>query len=747
MRIDVKKFSIILVLTIFIILMITTAFADTKITSVNVTYEAWGNVLRNGNSYYSINEKMSANFSPDPYGKRDLDIPYYVAVSNTKLYVYNEEYGKYFSTESNKSGIITPEDKYAIGVRVNAREGYYFDENDLPEIKLNGKTLTSFEEKPHADSSKPRESIMFSFKLTIPSEKNVATVVFQYRLEAPRRGATYKAKGFQPYFKAFPGSVTDEQWIWNKRIITGETASLGEQSSYEITVKLTDGYKFIDSPRAYVADRTQDYVVKLSDTEYKFGWNFEIEATDKITINDQSPSEVEYNYGETFSVFVNASGAIGHQWAMYEKITAGGPKQKYLPTNISGATSSSHRFFDPDETLDGRKIVCIISDDTDATFYSKDITLKMNQESYEKAMAKKAEEEAKLAARPKVSKIKIDYKLPQDGDLYAKDFTLPSDVPGGKLKEVTWRANGVESMGTRAKAGARAILYVSIEIDKDHVYTEDVKAYMGDVACTDVSGILDNSRTFIWDYKIEKLEETTKAPEITKTPDVTKTPEITKTPDVTKTPEVTTKPEVTKTSETSKKPESTKAQETSTKRINWSSASKWAVEELNKANELGVIPELFDKEDLTQNITRKEFAHVAVKLYEKISGKKAKAPSKNPFTDTKDEEVLKAYAVEITMGTSDTTFSPDTEITREQMATMMTRALAKCGIDTNVDLNKVDKFNDDAEMHSWGKESIYYMSNIEIIKGMGDNKFGVTGTATREQSLLISERSALKFAK
>ena len=181
--------------------------------------------------------------------------------------------------------------------------------------------------------------------------------------------------------------------------------------------------------------------------------------------------------------------------------------------------------------------------------------------------------------------------------------------------------------------------------------------------------------------------------------------------------------------------------------ITWAKASTWAIDELTKANEAGLIPLIFDKEDLTQNITRKEFAHVAVKLYEKISGKKAEAVAKNPFTDTKDEEVLKAYNVGITAGMSETTFEPDTLITREQMATMMTRALTKAGIDTKVDLSKVEKFADDAEMHSWGKDSIYYMSNIGIIKGMGDNKFGVLGNATREQSLLISVRSAEKFAK
>ena len=77
----------------------------------------------------------------------------------------------------------------------------------------------------------------------------------------------------------------------------------------------------------------------------------------------------------------------------------------------------------------------------------------------------------------------------------------------------------------------------------------------------------------------------------------------------------------------------------------------------------------------------------------------------------------------------------------------MTRALTKAGVDTSVDLSKVTKFADDSEMSSWAKDSVYFMSNIEIIKGIGDNKFGVKGNATREQSVIISIRSAEKFAK
>jgi len=194
------------------------------------------------------------------------------------------------------------------------------------------------------------------------------------------------------------------------------------------------------------------------------------------------------------------------------------------------------------------------------------------------------------------------------------------------------------------------------------------------------------------------------------------------------------------------KPAETKPEE-KVETIVWTEASNWAIEELNKANEAGLIPTIFNKQSLKKNITRKEFAHVAVRLYEKLTGKKAEAVEKNPFKDTKDEEVLKAYKLEITNGISDTEFAPDNEITREQMATMMARALKAAGIDVSVDLANVKEFSDDKEMHNWSRSAIYFMSNIEIIKGVGDNKFDVNGTATREQALLVSYRSANKFAK
>lgn len=175
-------------------------------------------------------------------------------------------------------------------------------------------------------------------------------------------------------------------------------------------------------------------------------------------------------------------------------------------------------------------------------------------------------------------------------------------------------------------------------------------------------------------------------------------------------------------------------------------AHDWAMEELIEAGENGLIPDILRQKDLSSNITRQEFAHVAVKIWEKLSGSTMEPGPKDPFTDTHDPEILKAYNLEITNGTSNTTFSPEKLITREEMATMILRAVVKAHINPLWDSDKIEKYADDNEMHLWGREAIYFLSFRNVIKGIGDNKFGVNSNATREQSLVIAIR-ALKNVK
>lgn len=189
-------------------------------------------------------------------------------------------------------------------------------------------------------------------------------------------------------------------------------------------------------------------------------------------------------------------------------------------------------------------------------------------------------------------------------------------------------------------------------------------------------------------------------------------------------------------------------------------ASEWALEELAAADELGLIPEVLQGADLTQDITRAEFAAVAVKAYEALSGTAAIPIVNNPFTDCNDVEVLKAYNIGAVNGTSATTFDPDELLNREQAATMLTRVFKRITLagwtlatdgQFSLTYTKPAAFADDADISAWAKDSVYFMAANGIINGVGNNKFApknvtteeqATGyaNATREQALLIAVR-------
>ena len=189
-------------------------------------------------------------------------------------------------------------------------------------------------------------------------------------------------------------------------------------------------------------------------------------------------------------------------------------------------------------------------------------------------------------------------------------------------------------------------------------------------------------------------------------------------------------------------------------------ASTWAQNELAEANELNLIPDSLKNGDLTKSITREEFAEVSVKAYEALTGNKATPSSINPFKDTTNPEVLKAYALGITTGTSATTFEPNALLNREQAATMLTRTYKKATIDGwtiaddskfPLEYTKSNTFADDKDISSWAKDSVYFMNANGIINGVGDNKFAPKNTtsaeeavgyanATREQAIIIAVR-------
>jgi len=188
----------------------------------------------------------------------------------------------------------------------------------------------------------------------------------------------------------------------------------------------------------------------------------------------------------------------------------------------------------------------------------------------------------------------------------------------------------------------------------------------------------------------------------------------------------------------------------------YSYANEWAKPELGKANEYGLIPEILNGVDMTQPITREEFCELAVILYEKTTGITATSEFPNPFKDTTNPQILKAYALKITNGISATTFEPNTLITREQCAAMLFRAIKAIKPNGDFSIAGVADFPDQIHIATYAIEATKFMSKIGIIKGDSDGNFmpkattetqiaARYGMATREAATLMVVRSYEKI--
>lgn len=210
----------------------------------------------------------------------------------------------------------------------------------------------------------------------------------------------------------------------------------------------------------------------------------------------------------------------------------------------------------------------------------------------------------------------------------------------------------------------------------------------------------------------------------------------------------------------------------------------WAAELVNRAVKEDLVPECLSGKDLRENITRAEFAAMAVKLYEAMSLEKAELPDYNPFKDTDDPEVLKAFELGIVSGMTANTFCGDELVTREQAATMLTsvykvqRVRSKGAYylmwltgqywgDTTpennkdnyglqpdqtssmlgnvynrlygaLDTSKATLFFDHKDISEWAQESVYFMEMHGVIKGVGNHMFAPKANAQAQAALVMA---------
>lgn len=173
---------------------------------------------------------------------------------------------------------------------------------------------------------------------------------------------------------------------------------------------------------------------------------------------------------------------------------------------------------------------------------------------------------------------------------------------------------------------------------------------------------------------------------------------------------------------------------------------------------MGLIPDILKGQDMTRPITREEFAEVGLLMYEKTSGITNTTPvSPNPFVDTSNPQILKAYKLGIVKGMSAAEFKPKDLINREQVAAMLARTIRIIAPDADYSTEGAPVFADQEFISGWALNDCLYMAKIGIIKGSDGNfmprattdaqkAVGYANTS-REQALAMSVRSVEKMKK
>ena len=169
-------------------------------------------------------------------------------------------------------------------------------------------------------------------------------------------------------------------------------------------------------------------------------------------------------------------------------------------------------------------------------------------------------------------------------------------------------------------------------------------------------------------------------------------------------------------------------------------ASGWAKESIVSAISKGFVPEDLQG-NYTKTITRQEFCRLAVKYMEYASGKsidallteKGLARNEDAFTDTTDADILAAYALGVTSGSGEGTFTPNGQFTRESAAQMIMNVRKALGYD--VSNPPPSAFTDAASISEWTKAGVDYCAATGIMSGSG-GVFNPKGTFTREMSIM-----------
>lgn len=138
------------------------------------------------------------------------------------------------------------------------------------------------------------------------------------------------------------------------------------------------------------------------------------------------------------------------------------------------------------------------------------------------------------------------------------------------------------------------------------------------------------------------------------------------------------------------------------------------------------------------NITRAQFVQVLANL-EGVDTSNREVTTK--FTDVPRGKWFTAavkWASEngVVNGVGDGKFDPNANVTREQMCVMLVNFAKFKGLSLN-NVEAKASFADDAKISSWAKTAVYTCQQADIVNGKGANTFDPQGTGTRAEASVM----------
>ncbi|MCD7948339.1 MAG: S-layer homology domain-containing protein [Oscillospiraceae bacterium] len=168
--------------------------------------------------------------------------------------------------------------------------------------------------------------------------------------------------------------------------------------------------------------------------------------------------------------------------------------------------------------------------------------------------------------------------------------------------------------------------------------------------------------------------------------------------------------------------------------------SGWAQEEVAEAVELGLVTDNLGG-DYTVPITRLQFSGLAVRFAETMRGAAITPLGTETFDDTADTAVLKAAAAGITNGTGPNNFSPDALITREEIATMVFRAVGYVDAEKLPEPADLTTYSDEASVSGWAQGAVKSMVASGVMQGTSATTLAPKNNTSIEEAIALLLRA------